>query len=138
VPKWMGWQSWASWIPVSALVLAFGGSLSCGGSDLPETTEISRLVYMNKDARESEMCGKVIRFDATALASPESFSSPDSIAYYNAEDPNDERAKIVIVSSGNPPAAGTKLSVSGRVSCDPPFPTPARTFFVREMSRATR
>ena len=99
--------------------------------------EISRLVYMAKDARESEMCGKVIRFDATALASPDFHSSHDSVAYYIAEDPHDERAKIVIVAA-NPPAAGTAVSVSGRVSCEPPFPTPAHTFFVREMSRTTR
>ena len=135
--NWMRWQARASWIPVSALVLAAGGSVSCGVSDGPESTDISRLVYMAKDARESEMCGKVVRFDATVLASPEFRSSPDSVTYYYAEDPHDERAKIVIV-SGMTPAAGTQLSVSGRVSCEPPFPTPARTFFVQEISRTTR
>ena len=137
MPKWVGWQSWAPSIRVGALVLALNGSLSCGGGDGAEPTDISRLVYMDQDARESEMCGKVVRFDATALASPDFRSSPDSIAYYNAEDPHDERAKIVIV-SGNAPTAGTQVSVSGRVSCDPPFPTPAHTFFVREISRTTR
>ena len=117
----------------AALVaLASVGLWSC--REAPETIGLSRLVLMAADARDSSLCGKILQFQATALASSD--PRPDLPRYYHAQDPDDGRATIVIV-SGDPIAEGTNLSVTGRLTCEQPFPAPSLTYYVQEMSRTS-
>jgi len=112
-----------------ALILTSLALLSCNA---PQTIGIKTLsLDMDYDTRLKKVCGKTITFNATVV------QKPDSHTLYYAQDPGDPRAEVVVVVGGNStlPSEGSKVHVSGRLICDPPFPTRGSTFYVQEMIR---
>ncbi len=118
---------WVRWALIGVLILGVGWFVLARSA--PKTTEVRSIFWMDTAARNAQFCGKSIKIDATVVAS-------DDPRVYYAQDLTDRRAELdVVMPTGDKaPAEGSRVSVLGRLVCDPPYPL-GTTYYLQEFSR---